>query len=55
VLTRFGLELAGRASVRLAGELGIAVHLSTILRLLAGFPDREAGPAPEIPGIDDSA
>ncbi|HVB42945.1 MAG TPA: ISL3 family transposase [Streptosporangiaceae bacterium] len=55
MLTGLGLELAGRAGARLAGTLGIAVHSSTILRLLAGLPDREAGPAPEILGIDDFA
>ena len=38
MLTGFGLELAGRAGARLAGRLGIAVHSSTILRLLAGLP-----------------
>jgi transposase len=55
MLTGFGLELAGRAGARLAGKLGIAVHSSTVLRLLAGLPEREAGPAPEILGIDDFA
>jgi transposase len=55
MLTGFGLELAGRAGARLAGQLGIAVHSSTILRLLAGLPEREAATAPEILGIDDFA
>jgi transposase len=55
MLTGFGLELAGRAGARLAGKLGIAVHSSTILRLLAGLPEREAGAAPEVLGIDDFA
>jgi transposase len=55
MLTGFGLELAGRAGARLAGRLGIAVHSSTILRLVAGLPEREAGTAPEILGIDDFA
>jgi transposase len=55
LLTGFGLELAGRAGARLAGRLGIAVHSSTILRLLAALPDREASTAPEILGIDDFA
>ena len=55
LLTGLGLELAGRACARLAGKLGIAVHSSTILRLLAGLPDREAGTAPGILGIDDLA
>jgi transposase len=55
MLTGFGLELAGRAGARLAGRLGIVVHSSTILRLLAGLPEREAVRAPEILGIDDFA
>jgi transposase len=55
MLTGFGLELAGRAGARLAGRLGITVHSSTILRLLAGLPEREAARAPEILGIDDFA
>lgn len=55
MLTGFGLELAGRAGARLAGRLGITVHSSTILRLLAALPGPEAGAAPEILGIDDFA
>jgi transposase len=55
MLTGFGLELAGRGGARLAGRLGIAVHSSTILRLLATLPEREAGAAPDILGIDDFA
>jgi len=55
MLTGFGLELAGRAGARLAARLGIAVHSSTILRLLAALPEPEADTAPEILGIDDFA
>lgn len=55
MLTGFGLELAGRAGARLAGRLGIAVHSSTILRLLAALPASEPSAAPEILGIDDFA
>jgi transposase len=55
MLTGFGLELAGRAGSRLAARLGIAAHPSTILRLVAGLPEREAATAPEILGIDDFA
>jgi transposase len=55
MLTGFGLELAGRAGARLARRLGIVVHSSTILRLLAGLPEREAATAPDILGIDDFA
>jgi transposase len=55
MLTGFGLELAGRAGARLAGRLGIAVHSSTILRLVAALPEPGPGTAPEILGIDDFA
>ena len=55
MLTGFGLELAGRAGARLAARLSIAVHSSTILRLIAALPEREAATAPEILGIDDFA
>jgi transposase len=55
MLTGFGLELAGRAGARLAAQLGITVHSSTILRLVAVLPEREAAMAPEILGIDDFA
>jgi len=55
MLTGFGLELAGRAGARLAARLGIAVHSSTILRLLAVLPEPGAATAPEILGIDDFA
>jgi transposase len=56
MLAGFGLELAGRAGARLAGRrLGIAVHSSTTLRLVAALPEHEAGTAPEILGIDDFA
>jgi transposase len=55
MLTGLGLELAGRAGARLAARLGITVHSSTILRLVAALPEREAAGAPEILGIDDFA
>lgn len=55
MLTEFGLELAGRAGARLAGRLGITVHSSTVLRLLAAIPGPEAGAAPDILGVDDFA
>jgi transposase len=55
MLTGFGLELAGRAGARLAARAGIAVHSSTILRLVSGLTEGEAGTAPEILGIDDFA
>jgi transposase len=46
------LELAGRAAARLAGLLGIAVHPSTVLRLVAAIPGPRASTAPEVLGID---
>ena len=55
MLAGFGLELAGRAGARLAGTLGIAVHPSTVLRLVAALPEPEITTAPEILGVDDFA
>jgi transposase len=55
MLAGFGLELAGRAAARLAGTLGIAVHPSTVLRLVAAAPDPEVTAAPQVPGVDDFA
>ncbi len=55
LLTGFGLELAGRAAARLAGLLGVAVHPSTVLRLVAALPEPQVSAAPEVPGIDDFA
>ncbi len=55
MLAGFGLELAGRAAARLAGLLGVAVHPSTVLRLLAALPEPQLTAAPEVLGIDDFA
>jgi transposase len=55
MLAGFGLELAGRAAARLAGTLGIAVHPATVLRLVAGAPERGITAAPEVLGVDDFA
>jgi transposase len=55
MLAGFGLELAGRASARLALLLGIAVHSCTVLRLVKAFPAPEVAGAPEVLGIDDFA
>jgi hypothetical protein len=52
MLAGFGLELAGRAAARLAGTMGIAVHPSTVLRLVAATPDPEITAAPEVLGVD---
>ena len=55
MLAGFGLELAGRAGARLAGALGIAVHPSTVLRLVMALPEPQVTAAPEILGVDDFA
>jgi transposase len=55
MLAGFGLELAGRAATRLAGTLGIAVHSSTVLRLVMALPDPPVTAAPQVTGVDDFA
>jgi transposase len=55
LLARFGLELAGRAGARLAAVLGIAVHSSTVLRLVMALPDPVVTAAPRVTGVDDFA
>jgi transposase len=55
MLAGFGLELAGRAGARLAGTLGVAVHSSTVLRLVMALPDPPVTAAPEVTGVDDFA
>ena len=55
MLAGFGLELAGRAAARVAGTMGIAVHPSTVLRLVAAAPEPEVTAAPEVLGVDDFA
>ncbi len=55
MLAGFGLELAGRAAARLAGLLGVPVHPSTVLRLVAALPEPQVTAAPEILGVDDFA
>ena len=55
MLAGFGRELAGRAGARLAGAMGIAVHPSTVLRLVTALPDPQAAAAPGILGVDDFA
>jgi len=47
--------LAGRAAARLAGTPGIAVHPSTVLRLVMALPEPQVTTAPEILGVDDFA
>jgi transposase len=55
MLAGFGLELAGRAAARLAGTLGIAVHASTVLRLVMALPEPPVTAAPQVTGVDDFA
>jgi transposase len=55
MLAGFGLELAGRAAARLAAALGIAVHSSTVLRLVMALPDPPVTAAPGVTGVDDFA
>ncbi len=55
MLAGFGLELAGRAAARLAGLLGVAVHPSTVLRLVAALPEPQVTAAPGVLGVDDFA
>jgi transposase len=50
-----GLALAGRAGARLAAALGIAVHRTTLLGLVAALPEPAIGAAPQILGVDDFA
>jgi len=55
LLSQVALELAGRAGMRLAAALGIAVHRGTLLRLVIDLPDPQARAAPEVLGVDDFA
>jgi transposase len=55
LLSQIALELAGRAGMRLAAALGIAVHRSTLLRLVIALPDPAITAAPEILGAGDFA
>jgi transposase len=55
LLSQVALELAGRAGMRLAAALGIAVHRGTLLRLVLDLPDPQARAAPEVVGVDDFA
>jgi transposase len=55
LLGQIGLALAGRAGARLAAVLGVAVHRTTLLRLVAALPEPAISAAPEILGVDDFA
>jgi transposase len=55
LLAQIGLVAAGRAGARLAAVLGVPVHHSTLLRLVAGLAEPGISAAPEVTGIDDFA
>jgi hypothetical protein len=55
LLGQIGLALAGRAGSRLAAALGIAVHRTTLLGLVAALPEPQLSAAPEVTGVDDFA
>jgi transposase len=55
LLAQVGLALAGRAGARLAAVLGIGVHRSTLLALVAALPEPVMTAAPRILGVDDFA
>ena len=55
MLTAVALELAGRGTARLARALGIAVHRTTVLRLIMALPDPQVTAAPQVTGVDDFA
>jgi transposase len=55
LLAQVGLALAGRAGARLAAVLGIGVHRSTLLSLVAALPEPQIAAAPQILGVDDFA
>jgi transposase len=54
LLTQVGLALAGRAGVRLAAAIGIAVSRDTLLRLVRALPEPAVGPI-SVLGVDDFA
>jgi hypothetical protein len=55
LLAQIGLALAGRAGARLAAVLGITVHRTTLLGLVAALPEPCRSTAPEVTGVDDFA
>ena len=54
LLEKVALALAGRAGSRLATALGAVVSRFTLIRLVRGLPDPEAGPITVL-GVDDVA
>jgi hypothetical protein len=55
LLHGIGAALAGRAGVRLAAKLAMAVSRSTLLRLLRNTPEPVLTTAPRVLGVDDFA
>ncbi|MEU6711677.1 ISL3 family transposase [Nonomuraea sp. NPDC046802] len=55
MLEDIALALAGRAGARLAALLGIAVHPTTLIRLIRALPEPELTRAPAVVGVDDFA
>jgi transposase len=53
-LRTLGLALAARAEARLAGQLGVLISRSTMLRLVRGPPDSEQVAVRAL-GVDDFA
>ncbi|MFH8411432.1 transposase [Streptomyces sp. NPDC018019] len=53
-LAAVGLDLTGRAAVRMACFLGVFVSRSTVLRLADALPELKA-PAPRVVGVDEHA
>jgi len=54
LLEKVALALAGRAGSRLAAALGAVVSRFTLIRLVRGLPDPQAGPVTVL-GVDDVA
>ena len=54
LLEKVALALAGRAGSRLAAALGAVVSRFSLIRLVRGLPDPEAGPV-SVLGVDDVA
>ena len=54
LLEKVALALAGRAGSRLAAALGAIISRFTLIRLVRGLPDPEAGPVTVL-GVDDVA
>ncbi|MFD5430445.1 ISL3 family transposase, partial [Streptomyces sp. NPDC127084] len=55
LLEKIALALAGRPGARLAAHLSIPTSANSLLRLVRKLPDKQAGAAPRVLGIDDFA